>query len=93
MMIDPVKHIAEKAQAACVVVVLYGNVWVCDGHAGLGAELGWLDGYSLLSGCVRDWHVSIPHDSFHGCLLINAAVGFQDVCIPEPGSTSYYVFV
>lgn len=52
MRIDPIKHTAKKTQAACLVVVLYGNVWFRYGHAGAGTELGWFDGYSLLSGFV-----------------------------------------
>lgn len=52
MRIDSIEHTAKKTQAACLVVVLHGHVWVCYGHAGSGAELGWFDGYSLLSGVV-----------------------------------------
>lgn len=52
MTIDPIEYSAEKAQTACVAVVLYGHVWVCYDYAGPGAELGWFDGYSFLSGFV-----------------------------------------
>jgi hypothetical protein len=34
ILVDTVQHSSEEAQTSRVVVILYGNVWICYGDAG-----------------------------------------------------------